>query len=92
MKSQILPIRLITIIALTFVASFSLVSAKELSAAEIAEMKAKFTAADKNADSKVTQAEADAGMPRIAKVFTKIDAQKTGSITLEQIFAFIAAQ
>jgi hypothetical protein len=55
-------------------------------------MKAKFAAADKDGDSKVTQAEADAGMPKIARVFSKIDTQKTGSITLDQIFAFIAAQ
>lgn len=85
-------LRFIALIALTLVSSFSFVSAKELSAAETAEMKAKFAAADKDGDSKVTHAEADAGMPKIARVFSKIDTQKTGSITLDQIFAFIAAQ
>ena len=92
MKTTILHIRPITLIALNFVFFLPMVSAKELSAAEVAEMKAKFAAADKDADSKLTPAEADAGMPRIARVFAKIDAKKTGSITLPEIFAFVATQ
>jgi Ca2+-binding EF-hand superfamily protein len=51
---------------------------------------AKFQAADKNQDGKLTLEEAKAGMPRVAKVFSKIDVENKGYVTLEQIQAFVA--
>ena len=51
-------------------------------AKEIAE---RFAAADKNHDGKLTLAEAKAGMPRIYEAFDKIDTDKKGYLTLEQI-------
>lgn len=51
----------------------------------------RFAAADKDHDGKLTKAEAEAGMPRLAKHFDEIDAQKTGSVTLEQVKQYMAA-
>jgi Ca2+-binding EF-hand superfamily protein len=48
----------------------------------------KFKAADVNHDGKLTLEEAKAGMPRVAKAFDKIDVEKRGYITLEQLQAF----
>jgi Ca2+-binding EF-hand superfamily protein len=48
----------------------------------------KFKAADVNHDGKLTLEEAKAGMPRVAKAFDKIDVEKKGYITLEQLQAF----
>jgi Ca2+-binding EF-hand superfamily protein len=49
----------------------------------------KFQAADVNHDGKLTLEEAKAGMPRVAKAFDKIDVEKRGYVTLEQIQAFV---
>jgi hypothetical protein len=53
-----------------------------------AELETRFKAADKNNDGCLTRQEAEAGMPRVAKGFDKIDAAKKGCITLDQIKAF----
>jgi len=53
-----------------------------------AELETRFKAADKDNDGCLTRQEADAGMPRIAKGFDRIDAAKKGCITLDQIKAF----
>ncbi len=42
----------------------------------------KFKSADKDNDGKLTLEEAKAGMPRVAKAFSKIDASKQGYIVL----------
>lgn len=55
--------------------------------AKTKEITAKFKAADKNADGQLTLEEAKAGMPRVAKDFDKIDVEKKGYVTLEQIIA-----
>jgi Ca2+-binding EF-hand superfamily protein len=49
----------------------------------------KFQAADVNHDGKLTLEEAKAGMPPVAKAFDKIDVEKRGYVTLEQIQAFV---
>ncbi len=49
------------------------------------ELAAKFKAADVNQDGKLTLAEAQAGMPRVAAHFSDIDTQNRGYVTLEQI-------
>ena len=51
---------------------------------EIAE---RFAAADKNHDGKLTLAEAQAGMPRVAAHFSIIDADGNGYVTLVEIEA-----
>ncbi len=48
---------------------------------------AKFAAADKNQDGKLTREEAQQGMPKVAANFDKIDTQKRGYVTLDQIKA-----
>lgn len=53
--------------------------------ADDAEVTARFKAADKNGDGKVTREEAEAGLPRIAMAWEKIDVDKKGYITLEQL-------
>lgn len=52
----------------------------------------RFKAADKDHDGKLTLSEAKAGMPRIARGFDKIDKDKKGYITVEQIKTFAANQ
>jgi Ca2+-binding EF-hand superfamily protein len=47
----------------------------------------RFKKADTNGDGKLSKAEADAGMPRIAKNFDTIDANKDGFITPDEIRA-----
>ena len=54
------------------------------------EVVARFKAADKNGDGKVTLEEAQAGMPRVAMAWDKIDVDKKGYITLEQLLTIVA--
>ena len=68
--------------------SFSMVSlAQADESSKTKEIAAKFKAADKNADGQLSLEEAKAGMPRVAKGFDKIDMEKKGYVTLEQIIA-----
>jgi hypothetical protein len=46
-----------------------------------------FAAADTNHDGQLTPAEAQAGMPRVAANFDKIDADKSGTVTVAEIKA-----
>ena len=57
-----------------------------------ADLQKRFTAADTNADGRLSRDEAKAGMPRVFRSFDAIDEAKTGSITLEQILAYTAKQ
>jgi Ca2+-binding EF-hand superfamily protein len=50
----------------------------------------RFQAADTNHDGKLTLEEAKAGMPRVAAVFSQIDVENKGYVTLEQIQALAA--
>ena len=52
----------------------------------------RFKAADKNGDGKLTLEEAKAGMPRVAANFDRIDVQKLGYITVDQIKKMAASQ
>lgn len=52
----------------------------------------KFSAADANRDGKLTLAEAQAGMPRIAQHFDEIDTSHQGYITLDQIESFVMSR
>lgn len=61
------------------------------SAGQIAEMEAKFAAADKDGDGKLTPEEAKAGMPRVSKNFSKIDSGGKGFVTVEDIKAAMAS-
>ncbi len=47
----------------------------------------RFAKADKNQDGKLTLEEAQAGMPKVAANFDKIDTQKKGYVTVDQIKA-----
>lgn len=42
-------------------------------------------AADRNGDGMISRAEADAGMPRLAKRFDQLDADKDGQLTAEEL-------
>jgi hypothetical protein len=54
------------------------------------QLEARFASADINHDGKLTKAEAEAGMPNVAKHFDQIDTAHAGFVTLPQIAAFIA--
>ena len=47
----------------------------------------RFKAANKSGDGKLTKAEAEAGLPRVAKHFDEIDKDHKGYVTLDQIKA-----
>ena len=49
----------------------------------------RFKAADSNRDSKLTRAEAESKMPRVFRDFDKIDVNKKGYVTLNDIVDFI---
>lgn len=73
---------------LMLVVGFSLAGVAQADdSAKAKEITAKFKAADKNADGQLSLDEAKAGMPRVAKGFDKIDVEKKGYVTLEQIIA-----
>ena len=57
-----------------------------------AELQKRFTAADTNADGRLSRDEAKGGMPRIYSNFDAIDVERTGAVSLEQIAAFAAKQ
>ena len=71
-------------LAFFFVASPTILFAEEPTDKEKNLVEA-FKAADKDSDGKLTLPEATAGMPRIAKNFARIDKDKKGFVTLEQI-------
>lgn len=77
--------------ALIFAAAVPLTASAQSAAnlpatpANDAEVTARFNAADKNGDGKVTKEEAEAGLPRVAMAWEKIDVDKKGYITLEQL-------
>lgn len=52
----------------------------------------RFKAANKKGDGKLTLEEAKAGMPRVAANFDRIDTQKLGYITVDQIKKMAASQ
>ena len=52
----------------------------------------RFKLADKNGDGKLTLEEAKAGMPRVAANFGRIDTQKMGYITVDQIKKMAASR
>ncbi|WP_246793080.1 EF-hand domain-containing protein [Burkholderia perseverans] len=55
-------------------------------------LQARFTAADTDHDGKLTPAEAQAGMPRVAKNFDAIDADHKGYVTVDDIVRFAASR
>ena len=57
-----------------------------------ADLQKRFSAADTNADGRLSRDEAKRGMSRVYRNFDAIDAEKTGSVSLEQIAAFAEKQ
>lgn len=57
-----------------------------------AQLQKRFDAADANADGLLSRDEAKTGMPRVFKQFDRIDSDKDGTITMEQIGSFAAQQ
>lgn len=60
------------------------------SAKAVKALEDRFAAADKDHDGKLTKTEADAGMPRLAKNFDKVDADKKGFVTLDEVKTYAA--
>ena len=83
---------LVSLVALMGISLSTVCAAQTMTATQASEIKLaeeRFAAADKNADGKLTLEEAKAGMPRIASSFSKIDVDKKGYVTLDQIKAMI---
>ena len=72
-------------LAVAFVIAVALPAVAETSRDE--QIDERFAAADTNHDGQLTLAEAQAGMPRVAANFDKIDADKSGTVTLAEIKA-----
>jgi hypothetical protein len=53
------------------------------------QLQTRFSNANTTHDGKLTRAQAEAGMPRVAQHFDEIDTQKAGYVTLPQIAAFM---
>ncbi|UXH80735.1 EF-hand domain-containing protein [Roseateles amylovorans] len=81
-----LGVALVTALAMTAAAPAHAQDSKAAKAAQ--QLDARFAAADKDHDGKLTKAEAEAGMPRVAKRFDEIDTTKSGAVTLQQIKAY----
>lgn len=58
--------------------------------ARMQQLQSRFAAADAHHDGKLTLAEAQAGMPLVAKHFGQIDAAHKGYVTLDEIEKFAA--
>lgn len=58
--------------------------------ARMQQLQSRFEAADTNHDGKLTRAEAQAGMPRVARNFDQIDAGHKGYVTLDDIAQYAA--
>jgi len=56
-----------------------------------ARLKQRFEAADTNRDGKLTLAEAQKGMPRLAARFSSVDVAGKGYVTLDQLEALMAS-
>ncbi|TXI86994.1 MULTISPECIES: EF-hand domain-containing protein [unclassified Cupriavidus] len=56
------------------------------------QLQARFASANTTRDGKLTRAQAQAGMPGVARHFDEIDTQRAGYVTLPQIEAFMAKQ
>ncbi|MBP2200170.1 MULTISPECIES: EF-hand domain-containing protein [Pantoea] len=79
---------------LVLVAGFVFISAASAAptGAFMQRVQDRFNAANTNHDGKLTLAEAQAGMPRVAQHFAEIDTAKKGYITFSQLSAFMAAK
>jgi Ca2+-binding EF-hand superfamily protein len=77
-----------SVIALFMMLAITLSGVALAQAPSAQKIEERFKAADVNHDGKLTLEEAKAGMPRVAKAFDKIDVEKKGFVTLEQIQAF----
>jgi hypothetical protein len=58
----------------------------------MAQVQSRFAAANTTHDGKLTRAQAQAGMPRVAQHFDEIDTQHAGFVTLAQIEDFMRAR
>ena len=56
------------------------------------QLEQRFAAADADHDGKLTKAEAQAGMPRLAAHFDEIDSAHAGAVTLRQIERWLMAR
>ena len=73
------------VLAVAFVMALALPAIAETSRDE--QIDEHFAAADANHDGQLTLAEAQAGMPRVAANFDKIDADQSGTVTIAEIKA-----
>ena len=72
-------------LAVAFVIALALPAVAETSRDE--QIDEHFAAADANHDGQLTLVEAQTGMPRVAANFDKIDADKSGTVTVAEIKA-----
>ncbi|SNX29290.1 hypothetical protein SAMN06295945_1659 [Polynucleobacter meluiroseus] len=87
MTSQLIKRATMVALLLISLGAVNAVHAQANMSAKDQEIVARFKAADKNHDGKLTLVEAKAGMPRVAEHFSYIDSEGRGYVTLDQILA-----
>jgi len=93
MKHGILP-RVASLVVTFLVLSACAVQAQQASRLDKfqARLAERFSAADQDHDGWVTRAEAEAGMPFVARNFDQIDAKGQGRLSQDDILAFLASR
>jgi Ca2+-binding EF-hand superfamily protein len=81
-----------TLIAIALVSAATLVLAQPAGAPEHGAALERLRAADTNGDGLISRAEAAASLPRIAKHFDEIDANKDGQLSHEELRAYHEAK
>ncbi|MBL8515093.1 MAG: EF-hand domain-containing protein [Betaproteobacteria bacterium] len=79
---------LIAVSAIAFIAAFQPAHAGEGKGDRAQKVQERLKAADKDGDGKISKAEADTSLPRIAKQFGDIDTNKDGFVTKEELRAW----
>lgn len=78
------------VITLTSINFFTLPADAENKNSKLEKLEQRFNTADEDGDGELTEAEAEAGMPKLAENFPRIDADESGKISLDEIKTAIA--
>jgi Ca2+-binding EF-hand superfamily protein len=78
------------VITLISMSLFTLPAGAENKNSKLEKLEQRFNTADENGDGEITEAEAETGMPKLAENFSRIDADESGTVNLDEIKTAIA--